>query len=156
MKNQKGSDKMLKYKINIADALERKGFNTYKAKWSSGFCSTDSGNVESFLSLDSEASSSSEVGIDNNILYYLPALDIKVTSSVPLDSYKGTVNVTIGSPGNSTVWNMTANLNGEQIKSISGNENDFYKWFPYALGSKITSSSNVDANFKTYQSPWWE
>lgn len=32
MKNQKGSDKMLKYKINIADALERKGFNTYKAK----------------------------------------------------------------------------------------------------------------------------
>ncbi len=23
---------MLKYKINIADALERKGFNTYKAK----------------------------------------------------------------------------------------------------------------------------
>lgn len=24
--------KMLKYKINIADALERKGFNTYKAK----------------------------------------------------------------------------------------------------------------------------
>ena len=32
MKNQKGSDKMLKYKINIADALKRKGFNTYKAK----------------------------------------------------------------------------------------------------------------------------
>ena len=28
----KGSDEMLKYKINIADALERKGFNTYKAK----------------------------------------------------------------------------------------------------------------------------
>jgi putative transcriptional regulator len=25
-------DNMLKYKINIADALERKGFNTYKAK----------------------------------------------------------------------------------------------------------------------------
>lgn len=25
---------MLKYKINIADALERKGFNTYKAKTS--------------------------------------------------------------------------------------------------------------------------
>ena len=23
---------MLKYKINVADALERKGFNTYKAK----------------------------------------------------------------------------------------------------------------------------
>lgn len=138
-------------------------FNTYKAKWSSGFCSTDSGNVESFLSLDSEASSSSEVGIDGNALnfaecqlYYLPALDIKVTSSVPLDSYKGTVNVTIGSSGNKTVWNMTANLNGEQIKKISGNENDFYKWFPYALGSTITPSSNVDANFKTYQSPWWE
>ena len=32
MKNQKGDGKMLKYKINIADALERKGFNTYKAK----------------------------------------------------------------------------------------------------------------------------
>ena len=32
MKNQKGDDKMLKYKINIADALERKEFNTYKAK----------------------------------------------------------------------------------------------------------------------------
>ena len=75
---------------------------------------------------------------------------------MPLDSYKGTVNVTIGSSGVSTVWNMTANLNGEQIKKISGNENDFYKWFPYALGSKITPSSNVDANFKTYQSPWWE
>ena len=27
---------MLKYKINIADALERKGFNTYKAKTTSG------------------------------------------------------------------------------------------------------------------------
>ena len=25
---------MLKYKINVADALERKGFNTYKAKTS--------------------------------------------------------------------------------------------------------------------------
>ena len=28
----KGGEKMLRYKINIADALERKGFNTYKAK----------------------------------------------------------------------------------------------------------------------------
>ena len=28
---------MLKYKINIADALERKGFNTYKAKTTKTF-----------------------------------------------------------------------------------------------------------------------
>ena len=30
--NYEGGLKMLKYKINIADALERKGFNTYKAQ----------------------------------------------------------------------------------------------------------------------------
>lgn len=32
--NGRRKRKMLKYKINIADALERKGFNTYKAKTS--------------------------------------------------------------------------------------------------------------------------
>ncbi len=33
-KKEEGGLEMLKYKINIADALERKGFNTYKAKTS--------------------------------------------------------------------------------------------------------------------------
>ncbi len=138
-------------------------FNNYKAVFNGGICSTVTDKAVSFLTLDSEASSGSEVGIDGNAvnfsdcqLYYLPALDIKVTSLVPLDSYKGTVNVTIGATGVSTVWNMTAKVDGVEIKKIDGNETNFYKWFPYALGSTITPSSNADENFKTYQSPWWE
>ena len=40
LKTQRGGDKMLKYKFNVGDALERAGFNTYKAK-TTGLISQD-------------------------------------------------------------------------------------------------------------------
>lgn len=119
-------------------------------------CSADTKSLESFITLNSQSSSFSSKGISYNTLYYLPALDITVTSTVPLSSYSGTINFTVGAAGTSKKFNITMSKDGSQICSVSNDSTEYYKWMPYDLGSKHASAdSTVNTALKTYQSPWW-
>ena len=97
-------------------------------------------------------------GIENNKLYYLPALDLTINHESGLSSYKRVLNYEVGKSGTSTNWSLTIKdkTNDNPIKSISNNESEFKKYFPYDLGkANKYGITDVDASLPIYSSPWW-
>ena len=97
-------------------------------------------------------------GIENHKLYYLPALDLTINHESGLSSYKRVLNYEVGQSGTSTNWSLTIKdiTNTKTLKSISNNESEFKKYFPYDLGTAHkTGITSVDTNLPIYSSPWW-
>ncbi len=130
-------------------------FNEFTNVFVNGGCSNDSEKLNSFLTLSSNTSTFNNKGIADKKLFHLPALDIVVTSSIPLDSYSGVINFTVGKAGTSLEKSITIKKDNATVVSISKSD-DMYKWFPYDLGTAHSSKdSTVNTNFNTYKSPFW-
>ena len=97
-------------------------------------------------------------GIENNKLYYLPALDLTINHESGLSSYKRVLNYEVGQSGTSTKWTLTIKdtTNTKTLVNISNNESDFKNYFPYDLGTAHpTPITKVNTNLPIYSSPWW-
>ena len=94
---------------------------------------------------------------DEHKLYHLPSLDITVSHESGMESYHGTVNISIGKSGNSTSYTLTYKKNGTPVRSLSDSfREEFYKYFPYELGRDGNNGdSSLNSGFIIYKSPWW-
>ena len=130
----------------------------YRHIFKNGTSSTCEGEFISPFTLKSSSTGYSEnIGIDKNKLFHLPALDINVTHESGLKSYQGTVNITIGTSGNSVSYSLTYKKNNQIVKSLSNDSNNFFNYFPYDIGTKrADGDDSLNEGFKIYQSPWWQ
>lgn len=96
-------------------------------------------------------------GCKENKIWYIPPLDIKVSSDSNLDSYNCTLNFTAGAEGTSIKWNLTITKDSLPIVSVSNNKSEFLKYFPFNLGETHESKdSTVNNGFPTYNEPFWK
>lgn len=143
-------------------------FNTtdYIHKFVLGSSSSDREVFDSqFIIYSNDASS--ENGILANKLYYLPALDLTINHESGLSSYKRVLNYEVGQSfpplklEKPTTWSLTIKdttdtTNYKTLVSISNNESEFKKYFPYDLDKAHKDGiTSVDTNLPIYSSPWW-
>jgi len=111
------------------------------------------------------AGSEFSCGIYGARLYYLPALDIKVSHKSGLKSYEckkfsfeagAQQGRTLGYPGSAT-FNLYIKLNNTSKVSYNSNYDEYIKWFPYYLNNDISASpiTTYDTNCPLYIDPWW-
>lgn len=106
---------------------------------------------------------------DGYALYYLctNGAGMKVTHENGLDSYKGTVNLTMGAQGHegwtavsdgvTTSWTYTFEKNSVQAIPATGDKTKMQLWFPFDIGgSHKDSVTSYNASLPEYQGTWWQ
>ncbi|MCR4925160.1 MAG: hypothetical protein K5917_02605 [Clostridiales bacterium] len=88
---------------------------------------------------------------------------INVTHESGFASYAGSLTHSAGS--NFGSWNLSISAtcgSGSKTISIDDDKDNFKKWFPFALTTKLKTTQSDGTKFAddgdcwTYQSPWWE
>lgn len=142
------------------------GNNEYRHCFKGG---TSSKYTDSYISDFSIVAGSSEkaVGMEDNTLYHLPELKLYVSSDSGLIN-KHPITFIVGTAGSTTLkvgsptlsWNLTIIKDNSTIVSVSNNESDFLKYFPYDIGSKHESAdATVNTSLETYKNTsynWWK
>ena len=128
---------------------------SYRHSFKKGTCSLNTKSFKSEFILDSP-SAAKDVGIKENTLYSLPALEITVSHESNLSSYTGVINFAAGNNETSIKWNLNISRDGNKVIAINNDKNEFLKIFPYTMGEKhIGGDDSINTAFPTYQSPWW-
>lgn len=137
------------------------GFNnSYQHIFKNGHSSIDNSkdNKEftSGFTLKSDKSPQ-EASSDEGTIYRLPKLSITVSHELKLESYSGTVTVSVnpdcGKKTNN--WILINTVDGKEV--LTANSKDYFlKVFPYDFGSKHENKDETaNTNLQTYKSPWW-
>ncbi|MGN0740492.1 MAG: hypothetical protein ACI4LX_10015 [Treponema sp.] len=79
-----------------------------------------------------------------------------------LPSYQGSITLSAGRQKKSTYWDLNLEYKNNSVStagsvSISENESAFKEWFPYALGTKISSENDgTNSSYPTMTDVWWQ
>ena len=139
-------------------------YNSYKANF--GKLPGQDSRFASSFTLD--AKKGSHGAAYNYVTYGWGNNTVTVTHDSKLLSYEGTVTLSCGVMSAET-WNRKAfwdlnlsyqnkSVSSASSKSVSSNETEFKKWFPFALATKLSDSETdgTNSSYPTMQGTWWE
>lgn len=158
--------------FNISHTAWQKRFqwslSNYRHIYPNGCSSAYSSSYDSDFILSSTVSENA-VGSDDNILYYMAPVTLTVTHDSGIKDLNCKVVFTAGEAGSLTLigsgsttlsWNLTIQKGGSSIVSVSSNQSDFLKYFPYDIGSSHKSAdATVNTSLETYKNTsytWWK